>query len=75
MLFGEVRINHLRCELLNYKTKIYNLSNSGDMCETNIDECAGDPCRNGAYCLDGLNSFTCTCAPGFTGKLCENGKY
>lgn len=54
---------------------MYNLSYSGDMCEINIDDCAGDPCHNGAYCLDGLNSFTCTCAPGFTGELCEDGKY
>lgn len=41
-------------------------------CETEIDECKSNPCRNGATCLDRLNHFQCECAPGFSGKLCEN---
>ncbi|XP_038065319.1 fibropellin-1-like isoform X2 [Patiria miniata] len=36
-----------------------------------IDECASDPCHNAAECVDGVNEFSCTCAPGFTGPLCE----
>ena len=36
-----------------------------------INECAGDPCLNGGTCTDGVNSYTCSCAAGFTGKDCE----
>ena len=38
-----------------------------------IDECASNPCQNGATCIDGINSFTCKCVPGYTGKVCETG--
>ena len=44
---------------------------SGTNCETNIDECASNPCQNNATCLDGINNFTCDCQLGFTGPLCE----
>ena len=27
--------------------------------------------QNGGTCLDGVNSYTCVCAPGFTGGNCE----
>eukprot|EP00058_Branchiostoma_floridae_P005497 XP_002590985.1 hypothetical protein BRAFLDRAFT_69464 [Branchiostoma floridae] len=37
-----------------------------------FDECSSAPCRNGATCQDRVNSFTCQCAPGFTGTLCED---
>lgn len=50
----------------------------GANCETNIDECASNPCRVGSgppdafssACVDGVNSFTCTCLPGRSGPLC-----
>ena len=35
----------------------------GEFCETNINECAGSPCRNGGTCVDGINSYTCQCTP------------
>ncbi|XP_035673359.1 fibropellin-1-like isoform X1 [Branchiostoma floridae] len=35
------------------------------------DECISAPCQNGATCQDGLDSFTCLCAPGYNGTLCE----
>jgi hypothetical protein len=44
---------------------------SGIRCEINIDECATEPCRNGALCIDGINQFYCQCASGYTGSLCE----
>lgn len=39
-----------------------------------IDECQSNPCRNGATCIDGLNTFTCLCLPSYIGALCEQGK-
>ncbi|XP_019645304.1 PREDICTED: fibropellin-1-like [Branchiostoma belcheri] len=35
-----------------------------------IDECASNPCQNGATCQDGVNSYTCTCLPGYEGDTC-----
>uniref|UniRef100_A0A8C9UBQ6 Notch receptor 3 n=1 Tax=Scleropages formosus TaxID=113540 RepID=A0A8C9UBQ6_SCLFO len=29
-----------------------------------------DPCLRGGSCMDGINSFTCSCLPGFTGPRC-----
>ena len=28
---------------------------------------------NGATCVDGVNSYTCDCAPGYTGQYCDIG--
>jgi Notch-like protein len=39
-----------------------------------IDECMNGPCLNGGTCNDGVNEYTCTCAPGFTGNDCETSK-
>lgn len=44
---------------------------TGSRCETNIDDCAGNPCRNAGTCVDGINDFTCTCTLGFTSKDCS----
>ena len=37
----------------------------------NIDVCDPNPCQNGGICTDHVNSYTCTCASGFTGNDCE----
>ena len=48
---------------------------------SDIDECASDPCQNGATCIDKVNEFTCDCgyscpcANVVAGKLCEKSKY
>ncbi|XP_066299150.1 fibropellin-3-like [Branchiostoma lanceolatum] len=34
------------------------------------DECASNPCQNGATCQDAVNSYTCTCPPGYEGNTC-----
>lgn len=39
-------------------------------CEINVDDCADQPCLNGGVCHDGIDDFSCTCAPGFKGKDC-----
>ena len=45
-----------------------------------IDDCQPNPCRNGGFCVDGNNNFSCICAPGFNGDNCSelvlsSGKY
>lgn len=38
-----------------------------------IDECQSTPCIHGS-CSDGVNTYTCTCDPGYTGANCETSK-
>ena len=46
---------------------------SGDSCETNIDDCATNPCQNGFACIDGVNNYICDCASSsdWSGKNCD----
>ena len=37
------------------------------------DACIGDPCQNGATCLNQYDFFICTCPPGWTGSNCQKG--
>ena len=38
-----------------------------------IDDCATHPCKNHGTCHDGINKYTCTCPPGFSGTQCQTG--
>ena len=39
-----------------------------------IDDCVGQPCQNGATCIDAVNNYTCNCVDGYTGRNCSIGK-
>ena len=45
---------------------------TGSECETNINDCSPDPCRNGGTCSDGIDKYTCMCAEDFEGKICTD---
>ena len=36
-----------------------------------VNDCSPNPCQNGGTCTDGVNSYTCSCAAGFTGDNCR----
>ena len=42
---------------------------AGRNCEIENNECASNPCFNGATCHDALNKYTCECNAGFTGGI------
>uniref|UniRef100_A0A8C4WJN1 Neurogenic locus notch homolog protein 1 n=1 Tax=Gopherus evgoodei TaxID=1825980 RepID=A0A8C4WJN1_9SAUR len=44
---------------------------NGHLCQYDIDECASTPCKNGAKCIDGPNTYICECTEGFAGAHCE----
>ncbi|GFW75123.1 fibropellin-1 [Trichonephila clavipes] len=44
---------------------------AGKQCEIDIDECSSSPCKHGATCRDGINTFHCQCAPGYRGTRCK----
>ncbi|XP_076814212.1 sushi, von Willebrand factor type A, EGF and pentraxin domain-containing protein 1-like isoform X2 [Clavelina lepadiformis] len=44
---------------------------TGGNCEIDVDECAENPCENGANCTDLINEFSCSCQEGFEGDRCE----
>ena len=39
-----------------------------------IDDCNPNPCANGGTCTDGVDSYTCQCAAGYTGPNCNTSK-
>ncbi len=45
-----------------------------DIPDDNKDQCIPNPCKNGAQCTDGYFSYTCTCEPDYTGRICEQSK-
>ena len=41
---------------------------------SDIDDCVGHTCQNGAVCVDGVAAYTCSCLPGFTDSSCNTSK-
>ena len=60
--------------IISLSTQIFK-SNEYKSIFIDIDDCEVSPCKNGGTCKDKTNDYECTCAPGYTGKSCENGKY
>ena len=44
---------------------------TGSMCNE-TDDCVNVTCSGHEWCLDEVDSFTCSCDPGFTGAECED---
>uniref|UniRef100_A0A672MG30 Delta-like protein n=1 Tax=Sinocyclocheilus grahami TaxID=75366 RepID=A0A672MG30_SINGR len=44
---------------------------TGTYCHENVNDCVGNPCRNGGTCIDGISSFQCFCPDGWEGDLCD----
>ncbi|XP_022105274.1 neurogenic locus notch homolog protein 1-like [Acanthaster planci] len=54
------------------KNPYYMMANCHYSCGVCIDdECSSSPCQNAATCVDGVDSYTCTCPSGFEGVNCE----
>ena len=44
-----------------------------NFCHTDINECANNPCKNGATCVNLQGSYRCDCKSGYSGNKCETG--
>lgn len=40
-----------------------------------VNDCADNPCRNGATCIDGIDSFHCVCPKGYEGQTCDQSQF
>lgn len=53
--------------------QVYYITDTCDI-SIDIDECAvSSPCCNGGSCVNNPGSFSCSCALGWTGTVCEKG--
>src|SRR6185437_5379312 len=56
---------------INSYTCVCGSGTTGTNCQTNIDECASEPCLNGATCADLIGSYFCGCVVGYSGTFCQ----
>ena len=40
-------------------------------CQTDVDECASDPCQNNGTCWDQVDGYLCNCTANYTGDNCQ----
>ncbi|XP_076143239.1 lactadherin-like [Alosa pseudoharengus] len=43
----------------------------GPHCQINVNDCAGDPCKNGGKCRDLDGDYACLCQSPYVGKQCQ----
>ncbi len=49
---------------------------TGELCDTEIDECLSSPCLHDGNCIDAINNYTCDCSTTFyEGPNCETRTY
>ncbi|XP_066994976.2 protein crumbs [Anabrus simplex] len=45
---------------------------TGELCQTDIDDCESQPCKHGGICEDFVGNYTCSCeGTGYEGVNCE----
>ena len=50
---------------------VCNTGYTGSTCNQIADNCASNPCQNGASCRNSIGSYQCVCATGYTGAQCQ----
>ena len=55
--------------ICNFKFDVALLTNVTNVVD--INDCVPNPCANGGTCTDGVDSYTCDCAAGYTGPNCD----
>ena len=43
----------------------------GPYCQTQINNCINNACANNATCVNGINTYICTCPTGYYGQYCQ----
>lgn len=59
----------------NYTCDCTDTGYEGIHCEHNINDCKGNPCQNGALCIDEVKDYQCKCYSGYTGKYLFGNKF
>ena len=63
---------HLKCLVSN--PTLSSLTHISNYIFLDFNDCDPSPCINGGSCIDGVDSYTCVCHPGYQGNNCEIGK-